>query len=224
MLDERTRTISWQAFLEKEKKAPYFQKLLSFLTAERLNKTIYPPEEDVFNALKLTPFETVKVVIIGQDPYHGPNQAMGLSFSVREGLKKPPSLNNIFKALKKDLALSPPEHGSLEAWARQGVLLLNATLTVEAHKAGSHAKIGWQHFTDKIISTLNTHDKPIIYLLWGAYAQKKETLINTHQHHILRAPHPSPLSAHRGFLDCQHFSKTNTLLKKAGRTPINWQL
>jgi uracil-DNA glycosylase len=135
MLDERTRTISWQAFLEKEKKAPYFQKLLSFLTAERLNKTIYPPEEDVFNALKLTPFETVKVVIIGQDPYHGPNQAMGLSFSVREGLKKPPSLNNIFKALKKDLALSPPEHGSLEAWARQGVLLLNATLTVEAHKA-----------------------------------------------------------------------------------------
>lgn len=215
---------TWTDLLSEEKKADYFQQIMAYVHKARQTKTIYPPQSDVFNALKFTPFEKVKVVIIGQDPYHGPDQAMGLCFSVKEGVKKPPSLGNIFKELHSDLGITPPAHGALTSWAHQGVLLLNATLTVEAHNAASHANIGWQRFTDKVITALNLHNKTIVYLLWGAYAQKKAALIDQSKHKILCAPHPSPLSAHRGFLGCKHFSKANQLLDKAGRTPIDWQL
>lgn len=217
-------TQTWTDVLSEEKKADYFQKILAYISEARQQKTIYPPQNEVFNALKFTPFDKVKVVIIGQDPYHGPDQAMGLCFSVRKGVKKPPSLDNIFKELKNDLGLSPPPHGSLECWAKQGVLLLNTSLTVEARTAGSHANIGWQRFTDKVITTLNTHPQTIVFLLWGSYAQKKAALIDQHRHKLLCAPHPSPLSAHRGFLGCKHFSKTNQLLEEAGRTPIDWTI
>ncbi len=180
-------------------------------------KIIYPAQKDIFNALRLTPFADVKVVIIGQDPYHGPRQAHGLSFSVLPGIEPPPSLQNIFLELKNDLNVQIPKHGCLEKWAKQGVLLLNATLTVEARKYTMARKLGWQTFTDKVISSLNNHEKSIVFLLWGASAQQKSPLITNPKHFILCAPHPSPLSAHRGFLGCKHFSKANELLKKAGR-------
>lgn len=221
LAEKNTRT--WTDVLREERTSDYFQSILTFIQSERnKNKIIYPPQKDTFNALNFTPFEKVKVVIIGQDPYHGPNQAMGLCFSVNDGVRKPPSLTNIFKELKNDLHLPIPEHGSLLRWAQQGVLLLNATLTVEAHNAASHANIGWQRFTDKVISTLNQHESTIVFLLWGAYAQKKKALIDSTRHKILCAPHPSPLSAHRGFIGCKHFSKANALLENAGRTAINW--
>lgn len=220
-----TTTASWSTYLAKEKKKPYFLEIIAFLEKEKAQrKMIYPPQKDIFNAIKLTPYDAVKVVIIGQDPYHGPNQAHGLCFSVQKGCRPPPSLQNIFKELSADLNIPIPEHGCLEGWAKQGVLLLNTVLTVEASKAHSHAKIGWETFTDKIIETLNAHPKGIVFLLWGSHAQRKAEHIDTQKHRILTAAHPSPLSAHRGFLGCRHFSKANQLLKALGRTPIDWQL
>lgn len=222
---QTSSSISWQTLLSGEKEQPYFQKILEFLKKEReAGKIIYPPQKDVFNALKLTPFETVKVVIIGQDPYHGPNQAHGLAFSVQRGVPPPPSLQNIFLELKNDLGILIPKHGCLEKWAEQGVLLLNTCLSVEAGKPQSHAGIGWQTFTDKVIECLNNHPQSIVFLFWGAPAQKKIPLVNPYKHKILTAPHPSPLSAHRGFLGCKHFSKTNQILQSLGRDPIDWNL
>ncbi|PIZ03413.1 MAG: uracil-DNA glycosylase [Gammaproteobacteria bacterium CG_4_10_14_0_8_um_filter_38_16] len=215
----------WEKLLAPEKQKKYFLDILHFLKQERAQKKIiYPKACDTFNAIESTPFSDLKVVIIGQDPYHNPGQAHGLSFSVPKGIAKPPSLINIFKALKSDCGIEIPNHGCLEKWATQGVLLLNSVLTVEQNKPASHAHIGWQQFTDIIIQKTNEHPEQIVYLLWGAYAQKKQILINTQKHIVLTAPHPSPLSAHRGFLSCKHFSKTNEFLKKAGRIPIDWQL
>ncbi len=185
--------------------------------------TIYPSQSDIFNALKYTPLEEVKVVIIGQDPYHGPKQAHGLSFSVLPGITPPPSLKNIFLELKNDLGISIPNHGCLINWAKQGVLLLNAVLTVESGKPQSHANIGWEHFTDKIIQVLNDKKNGLVFLLWGAYAQRKGEIIDPTKHYILKAAHPSPFSV-KGFLSCRHFSKTNEILKKMNKTPINWDL
>lgn len=220
-----TEAITWKTILGEEKKKPYFQSILDHLKKERAaGKSIYPPQEAVFNALKFTPYEDVKVVILGQDPYHGPNQAHGLSFSVKSGVRPPPSLQNIFTELNNDLGIPRPNHGCLENWARQGVLLLNATLTVEAGKPGSHAEIGWQRFTDTVISSLNEHPQTIVFLLWGAHAQKKAALINNPHHHLLTAPHPSPFSVHRGFYGCKHFSNANALLQQTGREEINWAL
>ncbi len=215
--------MNWSTFLASEKQKPYFQSILEFLKQERLKgKIIYPAQSDIFNAIRFTPFSDVKVVIVGQDPYHNPHQAHGLSFSVKQGIKPPPSLVNIFKALKNDCDIEIPKSGCLEKWANQGVLLLNTVLTVEENKPQSHANIGWEKFTDTVISCLNSHTETIVYLLWGSSAQKKTALIDTKKHVILTAPHPSPLSAHRGFLSCKHFSKANAILKKAGRIPIDW--
>lgn len=220
-----TELLTWANVLAEEKNKEYFQNILQFIKNERLaGKKIYPPQKDIFNAIKFTSFDKVKVVIIGQDPYHGPGQAHGLSFSVPSGIEPPPSLKNIFQELKNDLGIVTPTHGCLEKWAEQGVLLLNAVLTVEAGKPQSHANIGWQTFTDKVIESLNMHPKNIVFLLWGSSAQNKINLIDTKKHYILKAPHPSPLSAHRGFLGCKHFSKTNELLKKMDREEINWNL
>lgn len=225
MVDSPAQAATWQSLLANEKEQPYFQQILAFLGKERAaGKTIYPPQKDIFNALKLTAFAEVRVVILGQDPYHGPRQAHGLAFSVQPGVPPPPSLQNIFLELKNDLGCTPPSSGCLEKWAAQGVLLLNATLTVEAGKPQSHANIGWQRFTDKVIQCLNEHPQGIVFLLWGAPAQQKARLINPYKHHILTAPHPSPLSAHRGFLGCKHFSQANELLRQMGRGKINWQL
>ncbi|MCH9770381.1 MAG: uracil-DNA glycosylase [Gammaproteobacteria bacterium] len=217
--------LTWKDMLKEEKNKDYFKSILNFVSNARTKgKSIYPPQKDIFNALKYTPFETVKVVIIGQDPYHGPNQAHGLSFSVKPNVPPPPSLKNMFKELHSDLNIPISKHGCLEKWAKQGVLLLNAVLTVEAGQPQSHANIGWQRFTDKVIESLNYHPEGIVYLLWGAQAQRKGATINPIKHQILRAPHPSPLSAHRGFLGCKHFSKANELLIKLGREPIDWAL
>lgn len=217
--------LTWKDLLGEEKSKPYFQKIMSFLAQQRaLGKIIYPPQTDIFNALKYTPFEAVEVVIIGQDPYHGPKQAQGLSFSVKPGITPPPSLKNIFKELQNDLGFEIPNHGCLIPWAERGVLLLNAVLTVEANKPQSHSQIGWQIFTDTLIEKLNSHPKPIVYLLWGSHAQQKEALIDSRKHKILKAPHPSPFSVHRGFFGCKHFSKANELLKSFGRKPIDWQI
>jgi uracil-DNA glycosylase len=216
---------TWQHILSAEKEKPYFQSIMAFLKKERAaGKEIYPAQADIFNAIKLTPFESVKVVIIGQDPYHGPHQAHGLSFSVRPGVALPPSLQNIFKELRADLGIAMPANGCLEKWATQGVLLLNAVLTVAANQPQSHAKIGWQQFTDCVISSLNEHPEGIVFLLWGAYAQQKAPLITNPKHHILTAPHPSPFSANRGFMGCKHFSNTNQILRSIGRSPVDWQL
>jgi uracil-DNA glycosylase len=222
---ENSSVETWKDILAPEKSQPYFQKILSFLDQERAKgKTIYPSKEQTFHALSATPFSEVKVVILGQDPYHGPGQAHGLSFSVPEGVPSPPSLQNIFREIHSDLGLGIPKHGCLEYWAKQGVLLLNAVLSVEARKAASHAKLGWEAFTDKVISELSARKTGIVFLLWGSYAQKKSALINAETHHLLKAPHPSPLSAHRGFLGCKHFSKSNALLQAQGKTPIDWSL
>lgn len=225
LLPPSVSAMDWNTLLAPEKEKKYFQDILSFLKKERANgKAIYPEKSLIFNAIQSTPFEKIKVVIIGQDPYHNPDQAHGLSFSVPKGIAPPPSLINIFKELKNDCGIDIPKQGCLESWAHQGVLLLNATLTVEKNKPQSHANIGWQHFTDHIIQALNHHSKTIVFLLWGSHAQKKRELIDTKKHVILMAPHPSPLSAHRGFLGCKHFSKTNEILIRAGRTSIDWHL
>lgn len=215
----------WHSILIEEKKKDYFKKILTHLKKRKKEgAVIYPKQSEWFNAIHYTPFEQVKVVIIGQDPYHNPEQAHGLSFSVLPGTKIPPSLRNIYKELHHSCQFIIPDHGCLIPWAKQGVLLLNSVLTVEKNNANSHAKVGWQTFTDTLIRRLNTHPKKIIYLLWGAQAQKKQALIDQKKHAVLTAPHPSPLSAHRGFLGCGHFSAANEILVNAGRSPIHWQL
>lgn len=221
----KEKNLTWQDVLGEEKEQAYFQAALNHVKNERhAGKTIYPTQENIFNALKLTPFDQVKVVILGQDPYHGPKQAHGLSFSVQHGIEPPPSLKNIFQELKSDLGLPIPTHGNLEKWAQQGVLLLNTSLTVEAGKPQSHGNIGWEKFTDKVIKALNDHKEGVVFLLWGSHAQRKGEIIDPKKHKILTAPHPSPLSAHRGFLGCRHFSKTNQLLREMGKTEIDWSL
>ena len=227
IISEETQqnSLSWADVLAAEKREPYFKDVITFVEQERAaGKTIYPPNSDVFNSLALTPFTNVKVVIIGQDPYHGPNQAHGLCFSVKPPTPPPPSLVNIFLELKRDLGIQRPSHGNLESWARQGVLLLNAVLTVEEGKPGSHANRGWERFTSKIIEELNARKDNVVFLLWGAYAQKKAERVDRNRHLVLTAPHPSPLSAHRGFLGCKHFSQTNAYLAQRGLSPIEWSL
>lgn len=216
---------TWSSVIGAEKQQPYFMDIMQRVSAERAaGKDIYPPEKDVFSAFRYTPFNQVKVVILGQDPYHGPNQAHGLCFSVQPGIATPPSLLNMYKELKTDIpGFEIPNHGCLSSWTTQGILLLNTVLTVERSKAHSHAKFGWETFTDAVISAINTHREGVIFLLWGAHAQKKGQMIDRQRHHVLTAPHPSPLSAHRGFLGCKHFSQTNQILQQKGLAPINWQ-
>lgn len=216
---------SWLAVLGDEFEKEYMTQLKAFLLAEKkAGKTIYPAGENWFNALNTTPFDKVKVVILGQDPYHGPGQAHGLCFSVLPGVPAPPSLANMFQELQKDCGIPISKHGSLQHWAEQGVLLLNAVLTVEHSKANAHQGRGWEHFTDKCIEHLNREREHLVFLLWGSYAQKKGQLIDRNKHLVLQAPHPSPLSAHRGFFGCKHFSKTNEYLKQHGEKPIDWAL
>lgn len=216
---------SWLDALAGELQKPYAKNLCKFLEREMGGSIpIYPPPFLIFNALHSTPFDRVKVVIIGQDPYHGPGQAMGLSFSVPDGIKLPPSLLNIFKELHKDVGCSIPSHGNLERWAVQGVLLLNTVLTVRSHQANSHAKKGWEPFTDAVIRTVSQKKKGIVFLLWGNSAQEKSRMIDVSKHHILKAAHPSGLSANRGFFGCRHFSQTNKILESMGHSPIDWQL
>ena len=216
---------SWLKLLEAEFQQPYMQSLKQFLKEQKQQKKIiYPKSELWFNAFNSTPVDQVKVVILGQDPYHGPGQAHGLCFSVQHGVRFPPSLLNIFKELNQDLGMPMPEHGCLQSWADQGVLLLNATLTVEQAQAGSHQKQGWEQFTDQAISLLSEQREGLVFLLWGSYAQKKSQLIDASKHLILKAPHPSPLSAHRGFFGCQHFSMTNAYLEQRGQAGIEWSL
>ena len=216
---------SWLRCLEQEFTEPYMAELRTFLRAEKQRgKVIYPAGSEWFAALDTTPFEAVKVVILGQDPYHGPGQAHGLCFSVRPGVRIPPSLQNIFQELRSDLGIELPSHGCLTHWAEQGVLLLNATLTVEQGRAGAHQGRGWERFTDRVIDCLNREREGLVFLLWGSHAQKKGALINTQRHLVLKAPHPSPLSAHRGFFGSGHFSRTNAWLRERGEQPIDWSL
>jgi len=217
---------SWTDLLACEKSQDYFQQTLHYVAQRReQGVTVYPPEDEVFNAFKVTPFESVKVVVLGQDPYHGPNQAHGLCFSVKPGIVPPPSLKNMYKELATDIAgFETPEHGYLQSWAEQGVLLLNTVLTVEQGNAHSHKHLGWEHFTDKVIEGLSSQGEGVVFLLWGAHAQKKGKTIDQSKHHVLQAPHPSPLSAHRGFFGCQHFSKANELLKQQNKAEIDWRL
>ena len=216
---------SWKAHLAPEFEKPYMHDLRNFLRGERdARKIVYPRGGEYFAALNACPFENVKVVILGQDPYHGPDQAHGLSFSVRPGILPPPSLQNIFKELRDDLGIEPPKHGYLQSWAEQGVLLLNSTLTVGAGQAGSHQKRGWEEFTDAIIAHLNREREHVAFVLWGSYAQKKGAILNPERHLVLKGPHPSPLSAHRGFFGCKHFSRINDYLRSTGQTPIDWSL
>lgn len=215
---------SWYEVLKDEFEKDYFRLLKEFLVQEKKNHVVYPPGPQIFNAFNTTPFNEVKVVILGQDPYHGPGQAHGLCFSVSQGVQPPPSLVNIFKEISSDLGLPRPAHGNLTAWAKQGVLLLNATLTVRAHMAGSHQRKGWETFTDAAIKAVSDHLSGVVFLLWGNYAQAKSALIDTSKHHILKSVHPSPLSASRGFLGCRHFSKTDELLLAQGKLPIDWRL
>ncbi|MEK4968042.1 uracil-DNA glycosylase [Cytobacillus sp. FSL M8-0252] len=214
----------WQKRLSPEKEKPYFQKLMSFLEQEYRNHTIYPVKGNIFNALEYTSFEETKVVILGQDPYHGANQAHGLSFSVQPGVKIPPSLRNIYKELATDIGCPIPNHGCLISWAKQGVLLLNTVLTVREGEANAHRGQGWEEFTNHIITSLNHREKPIIFVLWGKPAQAKLKLINTEKHATILAPHPSPLSAHRGFFGSKPFSKINQKLLEWGEKPIDWKI
>ena len=217
---------NWTDVIGKEKEQPYFQHALQQVHLARANgKTIYPPQEEVFNAFKYTAFEDVKVVILGQDPYHGANQAHGLAFSVKPEVAIPPSLLNMYKELTQDISgFQMPSNGYLVKWAEQGVLLLNTVLTVERGMAHSHANLGWERFTDKVIAVLNEHREKLVFLLWGSHAQKKGQIIDRTRHLVLTAPHPSPLSAHRGFFGCRHFSKTNSYLESNGMKPIDWQI
>ncbi len=213
---------SWKNLLQDEFEKDYFNQLTDFVRSEYKSHTIYPPAAKIFNAFDLCPVNQTRVVILGQDPYHGPGQAHGLCFSVNDGVKVPPSLVNIYKEINSDLGHPIPPSGNLERWARQGVLLLNATLTVRAHQAGSHQKKGWEEFTDSVIKHLSTTSENVVFMLWGAYAIKKSALIDRQKHLILTSPHPSPLSAHRGFLGNKHFSQANTFLKSKGLNEINW--
>lgn len=214
---------SWYAALKEQFEAPYFAQLKDFLVAERQQYTCYPPGSKIFNAFDSTPLDKVKVVILGQDPYHEPGQAMGLCFSVPDGVQVPPSLVNIIKEINDDLGTAiPTSRGDLSGWAKQGVLLLNATLTVRAHQAGSHQRHGWETFTDAAIKAISDNRQGVVFLLWGSYAIAKKNLIDTSRHFVLVAPHPSPLSAYRGFFGCRHFSKANDLLRQQGLEPIDW--
>ncbi|QNM86528.1 uracil-DNA glycosylase [Polaribacter pectinis] len=214
---------SWKNILQKEFKKKYFIDLISFVKNEYENHTCYPKDEDIFAAFDFCSFKDLKVVIIGQDPYHGPEQANGLCFSVKDGIKHPPSLINIFKEISTDLETEYPESGNLEKWAKQGVLLLNATLTVRAHEAGSHQKQGWETFTDEVIKQISNENENIVFLLWGGFAKKKAKLIDKKKHHILESGHPSPLSANRGYwFGNKHFSKTNEILRDLGKEEISW--
>ncbi len=219
---------SWHAALRDELLLPYIADLAAFVAAERTAAVVYPAEQAVFRALELTPLDTVRVVILGQDPYHGAGQAHGLAFSVAQGVRVPPSLRTIYKELQADLEIAPPAHGFLEHWARQGVLLLNSVLTVEEGKAAAHQGKGWERLTDAIIRLVNDRPDPVVFLLWGAYAQKKAAFVDDvaqgGRHLVLKAAHPSPLSAHNGFLGCRHFSQANAFLADHGRIPINWAL
>lgn len=216
---------SWLARLQGEFSQPYMQSLRAFLREQKAQrKRIYPPGAEIFNAFAHTPWDQVKVVILGQDPYHGPGQAHGLCFSVPPGVDAPPSLQNIFKEIERDLGIPRARHGCLTHWADQGVLLLNSVLTVEQGQAAAHQGKGWETFTDRVIALLNQEREGLVFLLWGSYAQKKGALIDRHRHCVLQAPHPSPLSAHRGFLGCGHFSRANEYLQSQGKAPIDWAL
>ncbi len=215
----------WLKYLEAEFEKPYMVKLKEFLLLQKQQaKVIYPESKNIFNAFNSTPLDKVKVVILGQDPYHGPHQAHGLCFSVQPGVALPPSLKNIFKEIQRDFGFLPPANGCLQTWAEQGVFLLNATLTVEQGRAGSHQGMGWEQFTDRAIQLINEQRDGVAFLLWGSYAQKKGLLIDPSKHLILTAPHPSPLSAHRGYIGCGHFSQANQYLEQQGQAPIDWRL
>jgi len=213
---------SWKEKLQPEFEKDYFVKLVDFVKSEYATKTVYPPGGLMFNAFNQCPFDQVKVVILGQDPYHEPGQAHGLCFSVNDGVLFPPSLQNIFKEIETDLGIKTPQTGNLLRWAQQGVLLLNATLTVRAHSAGSHQNKGWETFTDAVIHHIAEEKEHVVFILWGSYAQKKGEFINPNKHLVLKSPHPSPLSAHRGFFGNKHFSKTNDYLRQTGQEPIQW--
>lgn len=216
---------SWQKILQDEFDQPYMDELQQFLETEKENgKTIFPPESQIFYALNRTPFDKVKVVILGQDPYHGPGQAHGLSFSVQPGVAPPPSLVNIYKEMGTDLGLTAPDHGCLSSWADQGVLLLNSVLTVEAHHAGSHQGHGWEKFTDRVIGELESRRENLVFILWGGYARKKGSFINRNRHLLIESPHPSPLSSYRGFFGSRPFSQSNEYLKQSGQGEIDWKL
>lgn len=214
----------WSLFLNEEFEKPYYQELRQFLKKEYSNHVVYPDMHYIYSALHLTPYANVKVVVLGQDPYHGPGQAHGLSFSVRPGIKPPPSLQNIMKELHDDLGCSIPQHGYLGHWAKQGVLMLNAVLTVRQRTANSHQGMGWETFTDRIIDVLNDREQPMVFILWGKYAQEKASRITARHHGIIRSPHPSPFSAHRGFFGSKPFSRANAFLEKCGISPVNWEL
>lgn len=215
---------SWKEILTEEFNSDYFVTLRNFLISEKKKYKVYPPGEMIFSAFDRTPFDKVKVVLLGQDPYHSPGQAHGLCFSVPHGVQQPPSLVNIFRELKTDLGIPVPDHGNLEKWADQGVLLLNATLTVRAHQAGSHQNKGWERFTDAVIRKISENKSSVIFLLWGRYAQNKEQMIDTHNHYVLKAAHPSPFSANSGFFGCRHFSGTNEILIKHNIEAVDWSL
>ena len=215
---------TWDNLLTEEVKKDYFKELIEYVNNEYKTKTIYPKKTEVFNAFKYTDYKDVKVVILGQDPYHGPNQAEGLSFSVSNEVIKPPSLKNIFKELESDLKIPFPEHNSLKPWAKEGVLLLNAVLTVEEHKPASHSNKGWETFTDEIIKLINKKDEPVVFILWGNYAREKKKYITNPIHYIIESPHPSPFSARNGFFGSKPFSKTNDFLKRQGIKEINWKV
>ncbi len=216
--------VSWKNALKDEFNSEYFHALRDFLIEEKKKYAIYPSGSDIFSAFDYTPFENVKAVILGQDPYHGKGQANGLCFSVSDGIKPPPSLVNIFKEIKNDLGIETPTTGNLEKWARQGVLLINATLTVRANQAGSHQNKGWEIFTDSIIKNLSENRSGLVFLLWGNFAKAKQQLIDKKKHYILKSAHPSPFSAYNGFFGCKHFSKTNEILKQLGNEEIDWSL
>jgi uracil-DNA glycosylase len=216
--------VAWQAILDGETEKPYFKALEAFLAEERKTYTIFPPEEDVFNALRFTPYERVSVLLLGQDPYHDDGQAHGLCFSVRPGVEAPPSLKNMYRELRDDLGCAIPNNGYLVPWAEQGILMLNAVLTVRAHTPNSHKDKGWERFTDAVIRTVNEKSDPVVFVLWGGYAQKKSPLVDTTRHIIVQSAHPSPLSARNGFFGSKPFSKINAALRAAGKTEINWQI
>jgi len=219
-----TPTTDWNPVLRDEFDKAYWPRLMQFVAEERAAFDVYPPHDEVFAALHLTALADVKVIILGQDPYHGAGQAHGLCFSVREGVRTPPSLQNIHKELHADLDVPIPDHGNLEPWAHQGVLLLNTTLTVRAGEAASHQRRGWETFTDEVISAVNEKEDPVVFILWGASARKKRSIIHRHRHAVIESPHPSPLSAHKGFFGTKPFSRANAALVDAGRAPVDWTL
>jgi len=215
---------TWDEVLKAETEKEYFHKLMEQVDAQYQMHTVYPAKENIFNALRFTPYEQVKILLLGQDPYHGPGQAHGLAFSVQPGIPNPPSLQNMLRELASDVGTAPAKNGCLTPWAEQGVMLLNTVLTVRESEPNSHKSLGWTTFTDAVIRALNDREDPVIFMLWGANAKEKLPLITNSRHFVLSAPHPSPLSAHRGFFGCRHFSKANLILERQNKTPINWQL